>query len=233
VPGRALAVGAHPDDVEFGAGATLARWAAAGCTVTLAVVTDGAKGSWDPGQDPAELAARRAAEQAAAAETLGVAEVVRLEYPDGELEPSLELRAAVCRLVRRHRPDVLLSHDPWERYQLHPDHRATGFAAVDGVVAARDPLFFPEQELPAHRPAAILLWSADEPDHAEPASAAFLERKVAALLCHTSQGTTTMGGAERDEAAATTFRRRVREWARACGERLGTGPAEVFKRLTP
>ncbi len=232
IPERVLAVGAHPDDIEFGAGGTLAKWAAKGCRVTLLVMTDGSKGSWDPGADPDVLAATRNAEQEAAADRLGVGEVRHLGYVDGELEYTMELRKELCRQIRDVRPDVVLSHDPWQRYQLHPDHRATGWAVVDGVVAARDHLFFPEQGLAAHRPAAVLLWSADEPDHWEDIGATF-SVKIEALLCHSSQGTTTMGGAERNDANRAAFVARMTDWASRQGATVGLEAAESFKRITP
>jgi LmbE family N-acetylglucosaminyl deacetylase len=232
IPERALAIGAHPDDIEFGCGGTVAGWASAGAEITMLIVTDGSKGSWDPQVDPDELARRRAEEQAAAADRLGAKAVVTLGYTDGELEYSMELRRRICEQIRTHRPDVLLSHDPWQRYQLHPDHRATGFGAVDGMVAARDPLFFPDMGLPAHRPAAMLLWSADEPDHWEDVGAG-LEAKIAALLCHSSQGETTMANAHVGGAAQAAFAARIRSRAAAVGAPQGLDAAEAFKRLTP
>jgi LmbE family N-acetylglucosaminyl deacetylase len=231
-PPSALAVGAHPDDVEFGAGGTLARWAAAGTTVTLLVMTDGSKGSWDPDADPAAVAARRTAEQQAAADELGAAEVLHAGHVDGELEYSMALRGQVCEFIRKVRPAVVLSHDPWQRYQLHPDHRATGLAVVDGVVAARDHLFFPDQGLAAHRPTALLLWFPDEANHWEDVSGS-LDRKVAALLCHTSQGTTTMGGAPDGEAARRSFATRIENRAAEAGRIAGLAAAEAFRRITP
>ncbi len=235
VPARALAVGAHPDDVEFGCGATLAAWAAAGCEVTILVMTDGSKGSWDPAADPRELAAARRAEQQAAADALGATRVVMLDHVDGELEHTRALTADLCRRIRELRPEVLISHDPWRRYELHPDHRATGWAVVDGVVAARDHLFFPEQlvgGLAAHRPAALLLWRPDEPDHREDV-AEFLEAKLAALLCHSSQAETTMGDATADEQARAAFRARIVEWAARAGAPAGLAAAEEFKLIRP
>ena len=145
----------------------------------------------------------------------------------------MELRSEIARLIRIHRPDIVLSHDPWQRYQLHPDHRATGWGAVDGVVAARDPHFFREHELEPHRPAALLLWSADEPDHAESTTPAAIEAKVAALLCHASQSVTTMEGAGTDAASRSGFARKIERWARQAGRPFGIESAEVFKRITP
>ena len=231
-PNRVLAIGAHPDDIEFGAGGTLAQWTAAGTHLTMLIVTDGSKGSWDPNVESAELAQRRAAEQSAAAAALGAAEVRHLDHVDGELEYSMDLRREMCRQIREVQPDVVITHDPWQRYQLHPDHRATGWAVLDGVISARDHLFFPEQGLEAHRPAAVLLWSADAPDHWEDISGSF-DRKIEALLCHSSQGTTTMGGAEQNDSNRSAFVGRMRQWAAKQGETVSLEAAESFKRITP
>ena len=191
-PAVALAIGAHPDDVEFGAGATLAKWSAAGCVVHHLICTDGSKGSWDPTTDLAELVVTRQAEQRDAAAALGATgQCVFLGWPDGELDSGLRQRWEVAYWIRRLQPTVVLGHDPWKRYRLHPDHRHAGLLAVEGVVAARDPHFFPEQQLPHHRPDALLLFEADEPDHAEDAGG-FVDAKLAALHAHTSQLRSTM-----------------------------------------
>jgi LmbE family N-acetylglucosaminyl deacetylase len=229
-PQRVLAIGAHPDDIEFGAGGTLARWAGVGCHVVMAVMTDGSKGSWNPEEDPAVLVARRTAEQQAAARVIGAAEVAFLEHVDGELEYSLGLRAQVAALIRTHRPDVVISHDPWARYEVHPDHRATGWAVVDGAVAARDHLFYPDQGLGHHRPEWLLLWRAAEPDYWEDISDTF-DTKLAALLCHESQHHTTMGNAGSGESEREAFEQRVRDYARTQGAPVNLEAAEAFKRI--
>lgn len=233
IPERALAIGAHPDDIEFGAGATLARWADSGCRVVMAIVTDGSKGTWDPRRSPADLATAREREQQAAAAVIGAADVLHLGYVDGELENSSELRSRIARVIRLHTPNIVLSHDPWQRYQLHPDHRATGMGVVDGVVAARDPLFFPDHGIAHHRPDTLLLWSADEPDHAEAIDDPYIERKLEALLCHASQAETTMDRAHDGEDQRARFEQRVRSWAERLGEPFGAPLAETFKRITP
>ena len=152
-PSVALAIGAHPDDVEFGCGGTLAKWAAAGCHIHHLVCTDGSKGSWDSDQSAADLVAARQKEQREASRRLGgEGHVIFLNWPDGELESGLRQRWQVAYWIRRVRPDVVLGHDPWKRYRLHPDHRHAGFLATDGIVAARDALFFPEQGERPHRP---------------------------------------------------------------------------------
>ena len=229
-PARALAIGAHPDDIEFGCGGTLAKWARAGCDVTMVVLTDGSKGSWDREADPADLATLRRSEQDAAGAELGVSTVVMLDHVDGELAYSMDLRSQVARQIRVHHPDVVLSHDPWVPYELHPDHRATGLAAVDGVVAARDHLFFQDHGLEPHRPEWLLLWRPAVTDYWEDISGS-MGAKLAALLHHQSQATTTMGGTDDD--ARAEFERRVYEWAAELGEPVGLAAAESFKKLKP
>lgn len=199
-PKTALAIGAHPDDVEFGCGGTLAKWAAAGCVIHHLVCTDGSKGSWDPGEDTARLVALRQEEQRAASRALGgKGDVVFLGWPDGELESGLRQRWEVAYWIRVIQPDVVLGHDPWKRYRLHPDHRNAGLLATDGIVAARDPHFFPEQRIAHHRPRALLLWEADEPDHVEDVSA-FVDAKFNALMEHRTQLRSTMHIDDPDDA---------------------------------
>ncbi len=232
-PSTVLTIGAHPDDAEFGAGAALARWNADGATTTMLIVTDGSKGSWDSEITDADLTAVRHAEQARAASVLGVESIIHLDHVDGELEYSMELRKEIAMHIRRVKPDVVLSHDPWQRYQLHPDHRATGLATVDAVVAAREPRAYRELELPAHRPRALLLWSADAPNHAEPVTAEWFDRKVEALLCHASQSATTMGDTDRAPESRLAFVDKLAVWQADSGEQFGIGPAEIFKKIVP
>jgi LmbE family N-acetylglucosaminyl deacetylase len=236
VPARALAIGAHPDDVEFGCGATLAKWAAAGCVVHHLVCTDGSKGTWDADEDLAELVARRQDEQRDAAKALGATgEVVFLGWPDGELESGLRQRGEVAYWIRRLRPDVVLGHDPWKRYRLHPDHRHAGFLTVDGIVAARDPHFFPDQYVEHHRPTALLLFEADEPDHVEEVDDDAVARKLAALEAHRSQLRSTMRVEVKSaevEAQLAAFRARVNERLAEHGKRAGIPRGEAFKAIT-
>ena len=192
VPSSALAIAAHPDDVEFGAGATLAKWAEAGCVVHHLICTDGSKGTWDATADLAALVARRRDEQRAAARALGATGEVRfLDRVDGELVDDRSTRSEIARTIRELRPAVVLGHDPWKRYRLHPDHRNSGFLTVDAVVAARDPHFFPEHRIAHHRPDELLLFEADEPDHDEIVELRHVEARVQALLAHESQLETT------------------------------------------
>jgi LmbE family N-acetylglucosaminyl deacetylase len=237
VPAAALAIAAHPDDVEFGCGGTLAKWADAGCRIHHLICTDGSKGTWDPEADTATLVATRQVEQRAASRALGgTGDVVFLGWPDGELEAGPRQRWQVAYWIRKVRPDVVLGHDPWRRYRLHPDHRNAGFLVTDGIVAARDPHFFPEQISPEqgvtpHRPKALLLWEADEPDHVEDV-AAHSDAKVAALLAHTSQFRSTMGI---DDPAAEHeiegFRAQIRERLAEHGALAGFAQGEAFKLM--
>jgi LmbE family N-acetylglucosaminyl deacetylase len=227
VPASALAIGAHPDDIEFGCGATLAKWAAAGTVLHHLVLTDGAKGSWDPERDESALIALRQQEQRKAAALLGGGDVTFLGRTDGELRNDTRIRWEVSRLMRVIRPEVVLAHDPWRRYRLHPDHRAAGFITTDSLVAARDPHFFPDQGLTPHRPSALLLWEADEPNHVEDV-AEFVETKIAALLAHESQLQSTMGinGGARGEVDA--FTGRVRDQLHHHGALAGLTYGESF-----
>jgi LmbE family N-acetylglucosaminyl deacetylase len=231
VPRRALAIGAHSDDIEFGCGATLAKWSEAGCEVHLLVCTDGSKGTWDADTDLSALVATRREEQRKAASTLGARDVHWLDRVDGELVDDLDTQARVCETIRRTRPDVILGHDPWREYRLHPDHRAAGSLTIDGVVAARDPHFFPEQGLPHHRPQRILLFEADRPNHVEVVAPVHVDAKIAALLCHRSQWRSTMGIDDRPEEQQHGFERRQRDEAAAAGLRAGARFGEAFARL--
>lgn len=232
IPTRALAIGAHPDDVEFGCGATLAKWAQAGCVVDHLILTDGSKGTWDRDSDIDALVETRRDEQRCAARALGAAgEVVMLGNIDGELESALAARERVAYWIRRLEPEVVLGHDPWKRYRLHPDHRHAGWLTLDGVVAARDPHFHPDHDVGHHRPSTILLFEAEEPDHAEDVTG-FGETKVAALLEHRSQLHSTMHIAPDDDGTQLdAFRTRVLTRLREHGEQVGVAEAELFRAL--
>jgi LmbE family N-acetylglucosaminyl deacetylase len=232
VPASALAIGAHPDDVEFGAGGVLAKWAAAGCTIHHLVCTDGSKGTWDPHADVAALALRRRDEQREAARRLGgehAGDVRFLDRVDGELDSDLATRAEVARIIRELRPEVVLGHDPWKAYRLHPDHRHAGLLACEGIVAARDPHFFPEQGLAHHRPEALLLWEADRPNHVEDVSDV-VDVKLHALHAHESQFESTMKAT--DSADLGAFDVRITDRLAALGAPHGVAAAEIFVLLT-
>lgn len=222
VPGRALVVAAHPDDMEFTCGGTVAKWADAGAEVRLVVLTSGDKGTKDRAVSPHALAELREREQRAAAAVLGIAEVTFLRYRDGELEVSLAMRNQLGSLIRTWMPEALITHDPWRAYQIHPDHRATGTVAVDAIVAARDHLYVPEQliaGLEPHHTSHVFLFSTDAPDHLEDISD-FMDLKLESLARHESQ----LGH-------LPNWRDRVVRWAELTGERIGVRHAEAFKHI--
>lgn len=232
-PGSVLAIGAHPDDVEFGAGGTLAKWAADGCVVHHLILTDGSKGTWDVAADLGALVSRRRDEQREAARRLAgdhVGEVRFLERIDGELLTDRATTSDVARIIRELQPEVVMGHDPWKRYRLHPDHRHAGWLVCDAVVAARDPHFFPEHRLAHHRPAALFLWEADAPNHVEDVSS-FVDHKLAALEAHESQFESTMHAADASQLDA--FRTRIRTRLAELGAPHGLTAAEVFAVVEP
>jgi LmbE family N-acetylglucosaminyl deacetylase len=241
IPDSALAIGAHPDDIEFGCGATLAKWARAGCRVHYLVLTDGSKGSWDPDRRLSDLVVERQAECRAAADIIdGGAgagagrddRVIFLDRVDGELEAGTDERRAVCRIIRTVRPSVILGHDPWRRYRLHPDHRAAGFLTIDALVAARDPHFFPELDLSPLRLDALVLWEPDQPNHVEDVSG-FEDVKIQALLCHVSQQRSTMGiDPTAGDTEAEVFAARVRHQLGAHGALASLPVGEAFHLMT-
>lgn len=147
---RVLVVMAHPDDAEFGAGGTIAKWAAAGKQINYLLCTSGDKGSSDPNISPYRLAQTRRQEQINAAHTLGAQDVTFLNYEDGTLRNTVELRRDIAREIRRFRPDAVICQDPTQRWAgtrglNHPDHRAAGDACLDAVYpSARDPHVFTE-----------------------------------------------------------------------------------------
>jgi LmbE family N-acetylglucosaminyl deacetylase len=227
-PERVLVVAAHPDDIEFGAAGTVARWIAEGTEARYLLFTRGDKGSDDARTDPAALAALREREQRAAADEVGVAGVDFLDEPDGQVEASLRLRERVTYAIRAFRPEIVMSHDPTvlfvnNEWVNHPDHRAVGQVTVDAVFpTARDPLNFPEHiagGLAAWKVAELYLWSTNEANQIVDVGET-LDRKIQALAHHASQfrefGET-----------ARWLRRRAEE----LGERAGYRAAEGFRRV--
>jgi LmbE family N-acetylglucosaminyl deacetylase len=192
---RVLVVLAHPDDPEYFCGGTVARWASEGRAVTYCLVTSGDKGADGQEVDPRDLARRREGEQQAAADVLGVAEVVFLRRQDGTLEPDMDLRRDIVRVIRQVAPDTLVTCDPTTLFPRrtrinHADHRAVGMATVDAVYpAAGSALFFPEllaEGLKPHKVRTIYLAGSQDADTAIDVTD-FVERKLEALRCHASQ----------------------------------------------
>lgn len=185
---------AHPDDVDFGAGGTVAGWTAGGAEVVYLVVTDGDAGGTADGVPRAEIARVRRAEQLAAARCLGVADVRFLGYPDGGVVASTELRREIARAIREVRPDAVLTHSPERNYdriaQSHPDHRAVGSATLDAVYPdARNPHAHPELAAAGLEPwtvPAVWLRGSPQPGHYVDITDT-VDRKLAAIACHASQ----------------------------------------------
>ena len=228
-PQRVMVVAAHPDDIEFGAAGTIARWVNEGASVRYLVVTRGDKGSDDPRADIAALVELREREQRAAAAEIGVEGVNFLDEPDGQVQATLELRERITRAVRAFRPEAVMTHDPTvlfvnNEWVNHPDHRAVGQSAVDAVFpTARDPLNFPEHlaaGLQAWKVAELYLWSTNEANQVVDIGDT-LERKVAALGHHASQFR-----------AFDDIARWVRRRSEELGERTGYRAAEGFRRVT-
>ena len=220
--GTALAFGAHPDDVELQAGGTLAGLGGAGGAGRAGLLHRRGEGQGRPQPTRPSWPACGGPRPTRPPGCCAAVPVHFLGAVDGELEVTMALRLAVARLVRVVRPDVVLGHDPWRHSLLHPDHRAAGLLTVDGVVAARDPLYAPElaaQGLAAHRPHTVLLFGTDAPDELVEVTAA-MDAKLASLRAHASQIT--------DHA---DLERRIRTWNAAIGAGAGLQYAEAFHTL--
>jgi len=224
-PASALAVYAHPDDPEVSCGGTLARWTAAGTTVTVCICADGDKGSLDPTADRSALTDLRRVEVEAAGRVLGVRAHHFLRYLDGDLENDAGLRRRLVELIRATRPAVVLCPDPTavffgQHYANHRDHRVVGWATLDAVTpAAGNPHYFPDAGSP-HQPAELYLSGTLEPDIWIDISDV-IERKAQAVACHGSQ----VGE------PGEWLRSVVRQRAEAGGQLAGVRYAEGFRRL--
>ena len=191
-PDRAMVIFAHPDDAEIGSGGAVARWIAGGCEVTYVLCTNGHAGTADRSLTPPELARKRADEQRAAADFMGVKNVVMLDYPDGELEDTREVLGDVVRALRQYRPHTVLVHDPYRTHGFqHRDHRKAGIATTDAVYPyARDHLHFPEhitsEGLEPHKVRELWYWGMDQPNVIVDVTDS-IERQIAALIRHESQ----------------------------------------------
>jgi LmbE family N-acetylglucosaminyl deacetylase len=194
-PARALVVVAHPDDIEFGCAGTVARWVHEGAHVTYALVTNGAAGSSDPEMTRERLAELREAEARASAKVVGVDQVEFLGYEDGLLEPTLEVREQIVRLIRRVRPEVVVTTDPTtryfaDRYINHPDHRAAGEATLAAVIPGSDTrLAYPEmleEGLEPVKLTGVWLMMNMEPNLVVDIGE-FIDQKIESLACHVTQ----------------------------------------------
>ena len=230
VPDRAMVIFAHPDDAEIGSGGVIARWAAAGCEVTYVLCTNGSAGTADRSLTPEELVDRRAAEQRAAADFMGVKNLVMLPHPDGGLEDTREFRGDIVRAIRTYRPHTVFAHDPYRfRGFQHRDHRAVGIVTTDAVYPfARDHLHFPEhivrEGLEPHKVRELWYWGADEPDVIVDVSTS-IDRQIAALVRHESQ----MPGFNVGQ--GETIGERVKKGAAERARGYGFKHAAAFRRL--
>ena len=224
-PEKVLVIAAHPDDIEFVLAGTIAKWVRGGTRARYVLATSGDAGTHRRGITREELAKVRETEQCAAARVVGVDEVVFLGYPDGMVQPTLELRGDLVREIRRFRPDVAICFDPTRLYSggtyiNHPDHRAVGQAALDALSpTAAMPLSYPEQieaGLEPHRVLRIMVASAVHPDTWIDISET-LELKVEALRQHASQINVDFD-----------FVSMIRSWAENTGAEVGLPLAESF-----
>ena len=180
----------HPDDAELRMGGTVARWTRKGKEVIYVVCTNGDKGTNDPNMKPEELASIREREQLAAAEILGVREVVFLRYPDQGLEDTPEFRKALVRLIRTYRPDTVVAVDSYGRYRDHRDHRIAMRVTLDAVFPYAGYTHsypdFLEQGLQPHRAKEVLICGTQDPNYYLDITDT-IDTKLAALRCHKSQ----------------------------------------------
>jgi LmbE family N-acetylglucosaminyl deacetylase len=185
-----MIVSAHPDDAEFGAAGSVAKWVDQGQTVVYIVCTSGDKGTSDRRLTSEMLVRIREEEQRQAAALLGVKQVVFLGYRDQELEDTPDFRKAIVRQIRLFRPHTVVTSDPYRRYIWHRDHRIVGQVVLDAIFPyARDYLAYPdliEEGLEPHKVAEALFYAAEDVNYRSDITATF-EKKMAALHCHASQ----------------------------------------------
>ena len=226
-PRRVLVITPHPDDAEIWCGGTLARWIKQGAEVYYVQCTDGGKGTDKPGISAEELAATRGKEQLDAAKVLGVKEVVKLGYPDGELEDSGEFRKQLVREIRRVQPEVVLVTEPYRRNSAwHRDHRVAGQVALDAVFPyARDHLHFGElwreEGLEPHKTGIILFWGTEQANTFIDIGET-MDVKLEAVQAHRSQV------ADHPEREVIDY---VMERARDAGNETDCEFAEAFRRV--
>lgn len=228
IPKSAMAIVAHPDDIEFGCAGTLARWALAGSRISYVICTSGDVGIDEPGMTKARAAEIRESEQMAAAGIAKAAEVIFLREPDGILQPTLELRKRLVREIRRFKPEVIVTGDPtivWagEDYINHPDHRAASQAALDATFpAAGQPNLFEELEaegFKAHKPRKVYVTEWGQGDLYVCIDDT-VEIKIEALRAHKSQ--------MKDWDPAE----RIKEWASQIAKGKEMKYAEAFRVIT-
>lgn len=227
IPASAMVIVAHPDDAEFMSAGTVARWTRSGARVVYLLITDGDKGSSEPGMTSARIAATRREEQVAAAKAVGVDTVEFLHYEDGMVEPTLALRRDIARVIRKHRPEATICPDPTmffsgRDYVNHPDHRAVGEAALGAIYpSARDGLTFPEllaEGFEPHKVQEVFVGFTEHPDLIVDVSET-IRLKAQSLREHRSQ----MGDWQPDEM--------IDKWAREAAAEYPFSHGETFRYL--
>ena len=185
-----LVITAHPDDAEYGCAGSVVRWIREGRSVAYVLCTSGEKGTSDRSLRPEALARLREAEQQAAAELLGVRDVMFLRYPDQGLEDTADFRKHLVKVIRIFRPHTVVTTDPYRRYVWHRDHRIVGQVVLDAVFPfARDHAAYPDlltEGFEPHKVKELLFFGAEEINHYSDITDAF-DQKLAALKCHASQ----------------------------------------------
>lgn len=227
-PQKAMVIVAHPDDAEFSCAGTVARWIKEGAEVVYVLCTSGDVGIAEPGMTKAKAAEIREAEQQAAADVVGVKEVIFLREPDGMLENTMALRKRLVREIRRFKPEVVITGDPtvvWARdtYINHPDHRAAAGAALDAIFpAAGQPNLFEEladEGLTSHKVRKVYATSWEHSDTFINISET-IDLKIAALRAHVSQ----MGDWDPEPM--------IKEWSAEAAKGKEMGYAEAFRVVT-
>ena len=187
---QVMVVTPHPDDAEYGVAGTVVRWVSQGKEIVYVVCTNGDKGTSDASVKPEELAKTREEEQIAAANLLGVREVIFLRHPDQGLEDTPEFRKEIVRLIRMYRPETVVTADPYRRYIWHRDHRMTGQVTLDAIFPyARDIFSYPDltkEGLDPHKVKEVLLWGTEDVNYRSDITETF-DVKLSALQCHKSQ----------------------------------------------
>lgn len=217
----------HPDDAELTAGGTVALLSDGGAEVTYCSATDGSMGAHDPSMTREDVAAIRRQEQTEAASVLAVKDIEWLDFPDGFL-PDIEiLRQKMVTVIRKVRPDFLITLDPWLPYEAHPDHRKASLAAVEAAIYAAFPLAYPDdmkQGLLPHSVPGIAFVLSAHPNTAIDITGIW-DRKMKACLCHKSQFPEPLWSA----VVAPYITAKSME----AGRRIGATYAEDFKVVTP
>ena len=219
---QALVVCPHPDDGEFAAAGTVAKFVKEGKEIVYIICTNGDKGTSDPTIRPEQLAVTRKQEQREACRVLGVTEIVFLDYLDQALDNTAQFRKDIVRVIRKYKPEIVMCPDPYRKYIRHPDHRITGQVTLDAIfpyardVHAYEDLY--QQGLEPHKVKVVLLWGSSDVNYRIDITETFHE-KLAALACHKSQID-----------YSPKFEARIRERCLIASTEKGTRYAESFHR---